>query len=136
MARKTVLLKFTDCNSLKKTYILKKKKGFSWHHRISSALYRSSRPKVFCKKGVLRNFAKFTGKHLCESLFFNKVAGLRPAILLKKRLWHRCFPMNFAKFLRTYRNLWWLHTVHIKDRWIITTEWPKYWLQSLKLQDH
>ena len=27
-------------------------------------------------KGVLRNFAKFTGKHLCKSLFFNKVAGL------------------------------------------------------------
>ena len=27
------------------------------------------------KKGVLRNFAKFTGKHLRQSLFFNKVAG-------------------------------------------------------------
>ena len=27
---------------------------------------------MFCKKGVLRNFAKFTGKHLCQSLFFNK----------------------------------------------------------------
>ena len=26
------------------------------------------------KKGVLRNFAKVTGKHLCQSLFFNKVA--------------------------------------------------------------
>ena len=50
---------------------------------------------------VLENFAKFTGKHLCQSLFFNKVAGLRPATLLKKRLWHRCFPVNFAKFLRT-----------------------------------
>ena len=39
--------------------------------------FRSSRLNVFCKKGVLRNFAKFTGKHLCQSLFFNKVAGLR-----------------------------------------------------------
>ena len=29
-------------------------------------------------KGVLRNFAKFTGKDLCQSLFFNKVAGLMP----------------------------------------------------------
>ena len=36
---------------------------------------RSRRPEVFCKNGVLRNFAKFTGKHLCQSLFFNKVAG-------------------------------------------------------------
>ena len=29
------------------------------------------------KKGVLRNFAKFTRKQLCQNLFFNKVAGLR-----------------------------------------------------------
>ena len=62
---------------------------------------RSSRPEVFYEKGVLRNFARFTGNHLCQSLFFNKVAGLRPATLLKKRLWHRCFPVNFAKFLIT-----------------------------------
>ena len=33
---------------------------------------------VFCKKGVLRNFAKFTGKHLCQSLCFNQVTGLQP----------------------------------------------------------
>ena len=32
---------------------------------------------VFCKKGILRNFAKLTGKHLCQSLFFNRVAGLQ-----------------------------------------------------------
>ena len=63
--------------------------------------YRSSHPEVFCKKGVLRNFAKFTGKPLHQSLCFNKNAGLRLAILLKKELWHRCFPVNFAKFLRT-----------------------------------
>ena len=42
-----------------------------------------------------------TGKHLCENLFFNKVRDLRPATLSKRRLWHRCFPVNFAKFLRT-----------------------------------
>ena len=47
---------------------------------------------MFFKKGVLRNFAKFTGKHLCQSLFFNKV---------EKRLWHSYFPVNFAKILRT-----------------------------------
>ena len=44
----------------------------------ASARFRSSCQDVFCKKGVLRNFAKFTGKHLCQSLYFNKVAGLRP----------------------------------------------------------
>ena len=45
---------------------------------------RSSRPEVFCKRGVLSNFTKFTGKQLCQSLFFNKVAGLRLAILLNE----------------------------------------------------
>ena len=34
----------------------------------------------------IRNFAKLTGKHLCQSLLFNKVAGLRPATLLKEAL--------------------------------------------------
>ena len=57
-------------------------------------------PDVFCKNGVLKNFATFTGKHLFQSLFLNKVPGLRPATLLKKRLWYRCFPVNFATFLR------------------------------------
>ena len=52
-------------------------------------------------KGVLKNFTKSTGKHQCQILFFNKVAGLRSATLLKKRLCHRCFPVNFANFLRT-----------------------------------
>ena len=61
---------------------------------------RNSRPQVFCKKGVLRNLIKFTGKHLYRSLFFNKVAGLRSAILFKKRLW-KFFLGNFVKFLRT-----------------------------------
>ena len=39
---------------------------------------------------------------LCQSLFFNKVAGLRTATLLKKRLWHWCFPGRFVKFLRKH----------------------------------
>ena len=59
----------------------------NWCKIIANTI-RSSRPEVFCKKGVLRNFAKFTGKHLCLSLFFNKVLA-----------W--CFPVNFARFLRT-----------------------------------
>ena len=77
--------------------------------RLKKERIRSSCPEVFCKKGVLRNFAKFTGKHLCQSLFFNKFAGLRSTTLLKKRLSHRCFPVNFAKFLRTpflTKHLW------------------------------
>ena len=65
------------------------------------AFVRSSRPEVLCKKGVLRNFGKFIEKHMCQKLFFNKVAGVRPATLLKKSLCHRCFSVNFAKFLQS-----------------------------------
>ena len=45
---------------------------------------RSSRVEVFCKKGVLKNFAKFTGKQPVPESLFNKVAGLRPGALLKR----------------------------------------------------
>ena len=84
------------------------RKFFETYHTSS---HQNSVKPVFCKKDVLRNFAKFTGKHLCQSLFCNKVAGLRSATLLKKRLWHRCFPVSFSKFLRTpflKVHLWWL----------------------------
>ena len=36
---------------------------------------RSSHRRCYVRKGVLRNFAKFTGKNQCQSLFFNKAAG-------------------------------------------------------------
>ena len=67
----------------------------------SPCRFRSSHQRCSMEKGVLINFTKFTEKHPCKSLFFNKVAGLRPATLLKKSLLHRCFPVNFANFLRT-----------------------------------
>ena len=77
--------------------------------------FRSSHRRCSVKKCVLSNFSKFSEKHLCQKLFFNKVAGLwqftRDVLwkrllyqilptLLKNSLWHRCFSVNFAKFLR------------------------------------
>ena len=43
---------------------------------------------------ILKNLAKFTGKHLCQSLFFNKVAGVGTLAQL--------FSFNFTKFLTTH----------------------------------
>ena len=57
---------------------------------LSWISFRSIRSQMFFKSDVLKNFANFTGKHLCWSLNF-----------IKKRLQHRRFPMKFAKFLRT-----------------------------------
>ena len=68
---------------------------------VASILVRSSHQRCSVRKGALRNFPKFTEKHLCQRLFFNKAESLRSATLSKKRLWYRCFPVNFAKFLRT-----------------------------------
>ena len=48
------------------------------------SLLLENQKQVFCKEGVLENFAKFTGKHLCQSLFFNKVAGLGLRPYLKR----------------------------------------------------
>ena len=41
---------------------------------------------LFKEKGVLRNFAEFTGKHLCQILFFNKVLGLMLNTFLTEHL--------------------------------------------------
>ena len=50
--------------------------------------YRRSRPEVFCKTGVFRNFGKFTGKHPCQRLSFHKVAGLL------QNFWEHLFLQN------------------------------------------
>ena len=49
-------------------------------HLKGSPVMQKQCPAVFCRKSVLRNLSKFTGKHLCQRLFFNNVAGLRPLV--------------------------------------------------------
>ena len=51
----------------------------------SEAYWQKQPPEVIYKRVVLTNFSKFTGKHLCQSLFF-------------KRLYYRFFPVNFPKY--------------------------------------
>ena len=57
--------------------------------------FRSSHQRCFIKKGPLKNFAKYKSQ---------------AATLLNKKLWRSCFPVNFAKLLRTsfLRNTEWL----------------------------
>ena len=62
-------------------------------------LYRSSHQSCSVKK-VFLEILQNSQQNSCVSLFFNQVSGIRPGTLLKKRLWHRCFPVNFVKFLR------------------------------------
>ena len=60
---------------------------------------RSNHRRCSVVLSVLKSFTKFTRKHLYQSLFFNNIADIRPATLLKKKLRHRCFPVNFVKLL-------------------------------------
>ena len=68
---------------------------------IKTITYRSRRPEAFCKKGILENLTKFTGKHLCQSLFFNKVAGLRICEIFKNAFFYRT-PLVAATVLFIY----------------------------------
>ena len=119
---------FKSCFKFSKFYAINKNSFNSWNFTLGKAeqfhygfpekpcgkmldLQKQSSRGVLLKKGVLTNLAKFTGKHLRQSLFFNQVGGLRPTTLLKRRLWRMCFPVNFVKFLRTpffTEHPWWL----------------------------
>ena len=74
-----LLLRF-GCSHVSKWFFL-----WSWRWKVDirfcmpyvkMSFFRSSRPNLFCKKGVLRNFAKFIEKSLSQSRFLNKVVGL------------------------------------------------------------
>ena len=66
-----------------------KKGGFDYSEVVAQ---RRSVKKLF-----LEISQKFTGKHRTRASFLIK-SQVRPATFFKKRLWHRCFPANFAKF--------------------------------------
>ena len=72
----------------------KKHLRHTMNHRDLVGLLRSSHQTCSVKKGVLKNFANFIGKHLCWSL-------LQACYFIRKRLQHWCFPVKFTKFLRT-----------------------------------
>ena len=52
---------------------------------------------MFCKNGVVRNLAKFTGNTCARVSFFDKVAGLRAAILCKKKALAQMFSCEFCE---------------------------------------
>ena len=62
---------------------------------------RSSHQRCSIENAALKNFAMFTDKTPVLESPFNRLAGFKTCNLFKKRLRHRCFPVNIAKFLRT-----------------------------------
>ena len=80
-------------------------------------LHRSSPRRCSKTKVVLNIFAKFLGKHLSQSLLFNKVAGLRQAILLKERLWYRCFSYEHLFWRTSVNDSFWLQAWEPRRNW-------------------
>ena len=63
------------------------------------------------QSGCSQKYHKIHKKTPVLEFLFDKVAGLKAYNFNKKRLLHRCFPVNIAKFLRTalfIEHLWWL----------------------------
>ena len=68
---------------------------FNTKFQLSIEIAEAARGGVLEKKVFLR-ISQNSQENTCA-----RVSGLRPATLLKKRLWHRCFPANFVKLSRT-----------------------------------
>ena len=73
----------------------------SWRRKAGCTLLQKQPQEMFYKKEVIKDLTKFTEKHLCRGLFFNKAAGLMSSTLFKKRLQHRYFSVNFRNLIRT-----------------------------------
>ena len=64
---------------------------------VETAIMRSSPLVVLCKEGVLTNFAKFTGKHLSQSLVFNEAVDLQSLTLSEKEIPAQMFSCEFCE---------------------------------------
>ena len=92
------------------------------------------------KKGVLKKFTKFTGNHLCQGLFFNKVARLRSATLFKKETQAQVFSRGFCEISKnTYftEHLWCLLLVYVIPKWFnitnkkVSVQFYLYWASTM-----
>ena len=62
------------------------------------------RPEVFCKKGIFKNFAKFTGKHLCWRLFKKELQVLSLYQSIGTIFSHTKGLFCYFIFIRKYQN--------------------------------
>ena len=77
-----------------------------YHYLSGNTVYdplwriRSSHSQVL-KRQQLNFFSIFFHRKTPEQESHNKISYLKPAILFKKRLRHRCFTVSFSEFFRT-----------------------------------
>ena len=131
------MIKEKDCYYILYFLFLKKNFGlcylsvYVWNSEIICLLER--RPlelvaqRCSVRKDVLRNFTKLTGKHLCQSLSFNKVAGLRPQAcnFIKRETLAQVFSFKFREISKNTffkeHLLWLLLVLEISNKRLFTT---------------
>ena len=84
----------TTTSTTQKRY-LKNKCFIRYAPKTFGDKFKSSHRRCSVKKGVLRNFVKFTGKHLCQSLFLIKLQAL--ACNFKRQTLAQAFPCKCCK---------------------------------------
>ena len=79
-----------------------------WYAYITCLWFRGSHRRCSVRKGVVRDFAKVTGKHLCQSLVFNKVAGLAQVLeqVISCDFWEISKNTFFTEHIRVSASGW------------------------------
>ena len=77
---------------------IKNEQNKEWNHVLDFS-EATTRGVLF--RMVFLEISQNSQENTCARVSFLIKLQTRPATLLKKRLWHRCFPVNFVKFLRT-----------------------------------
>ena len=87
----------------------------NWYLLDCLKIFRSSHQRCTIKKqGGLKNFLKFTGKHQCQSLFFNKAPSWKPATGTLTQLFSCEFCESFKNTFFT-ANLWTTNDLNVSS---------------------
>ena len=109
LCSKFVTINYVKENSVYLSKIILKKGQFIIIY-LQYIIAEAVAQRCFLKK-VFLEISQNSQENTCARVSFLIKLQAAPATLLKKRLWHRCFPVSSAKFLRTpffIEHLWWL----------------------------
>ena len=98
---------------------------------VESMTFRSSHRRCSVRKDFLRNLAKFTRKHPCQSLFFNEVVGLSLQLYWKRDSGTYVFLQilpNRTPFLQATSGRLFLHVVSTRSNTALSQQKTSQWL--------
>ena len=104
----SVKLKFSKAQQIRKCFVNPKTENEDFGQCVNynfevwiSELQKQSFADVLTSEQVILNISQCSLENAGVAVSFNKYTGLKDCKFIKKRLQHRCFPVKFAKFLRS-----------------------------------